>query len=208
MTQAARACCSSHTQQVGKGSARLIKDCLHCVQDVAERCFVLSHASPSLCLLQLVVRSFTLILLCHSMLSYAVLCHAVLHVWPNRVCCPAPHSGTTKFRLFSPMQALQQDAKALVAPLSTTTTDAELLSDPGKLRAAARQLDGRAVKLLPDERWVGVQRAGMRGGVVGWECLMHHTLLCRHEVHHHCVSLTPHEHPVVGCMLHLCVCLL
>jgi hypothetical protein len=57
-----------------------------------------------------------------------------------------------KFRLFSPTQALQQDVKSLKAPITPDDSDAGLLSDPSKLAAAARQLEGRAVKLLPDER--------------------------------------------------------
>jgi len=50
------------------------------------------------------------------------------------------------------MQALQQEPKSLRAPLSLSDTDADLLADSGKLSSAARQLEGRAVKLLPDER--------------------------------------------------------
>lgn len=31
--------------------------------------------------------------------------------------------------------------------------DTDLLSDASKLAAATRQLDGRPIKLLPDDRW-------------------------------------------------------
>lgn len=61
-------------------------------------------------------------------------------------------AGTVKFRPFSPMQALMAEAKWLAAPLQRTDNDAALLEDRSKLAAAARQLDGRQVKLLPDER--------------------------------------------------------
>jgi hypothetical protein len=57
-----------------------------------------------------------------------------------------------KFRPFSPMHALTAEAKSLTAPLQPTDNDAALLADRSKLAAAARQLDGRQVKLLPDER--------------------------------------------------------
>jgi hypothetical protein len=50
------------------------------------------------------------------------------------------------------MHALTAEAKSLAAPLQSTDSDAALLADRAKLAAAARQLDGRQVKLLPDER--------------------------------------------------------
>jgi hypothetical protein len=50
------------------------------------------------------------------------------------------------------MQALTAEAKLLIAPLQLTDDDAALLADRSKLAAAARRLDGRQVKLLPDER--------------------------------------------------------
>jgi hypothetical protein len=61
-------------------------------------------------------------------------------------------AGTVKFRPFSPMQALTAEAKSLSAPLQLKDNDAALLADRSKLAAAARRLDGRQVKLLPDER--------------------------------------------------------
>jgi hypothetical protein len=63
-------------------------------------------------------------------------------------------AGRIKFKLFSPMSALRQEAASgLPACLSAASdTDASLLADPAKLAAASRRLDGRAVKLLPDER--------------------------------------------------------
>lgn len=61
-------------------------------------------------------------------------------------------AGAVKFRPFSPMQALMAEAKSLAAPPQRTDNDAALLEDRSKLAAAARQLDGRQVKLLPDER--------------------------------------------------------
>jgi hypothetical protein len=54
--------------------------------------------------------------------------------------------------MFSPSHALQQDVRCLRAPLCPSDTDAALLADSSKLAAAARQLEGRAVKLLPGER--------------------------------------------------------
>jgi hypothetical protein len=50
------------------------------------------------------------------------------------------------------MQALTAEAKSLSALLQLTDNDAALLADRSKLAAAARRLDGRQVKLLPDER--------------------------------------------------------
>lgn len=77
----------------------------------------------------------------------------VILLMPCLVCCFLKHhAGSIKFRRFSPMQALQQEPKSLKAPLSLADSDAGLLADPSKLAAAARQLEGRAVKLLPDER--------------------------------------------------------
>jgi len=52
------------------------------------------------------------------------------------------------------MQALAAESRALKHPLLSSDTDQTLLQDPAKLAAARRQLDGRAVKLVPDERWV------------------------------------------------------
>ena len=66
----------------------------------------------------------------------------------------AVFAGSVKFRLFSPMQALCSDAKSIGLPLQSSDTTESLLADPVKVAAAARQLDGRAVKLLPDERCV------------------------------------------------------
>lgn len=51
------------------------------------------------------------------------------------------------------MAALTAEPKSLTAPLQLSDTDAALLADRAKLAAAARQLEGRQVKLLPDERW-------------------------------------------------------
>lgn len=72
--------------------------------------------------------------------------------WLQQACGFSCHAGSVKFRLFSPTQALQQDVKSLKAPLTPQDSDADLLADTTKLAAAGRQLDGRAVKLLPDER--------------------------------------------------------
>eukprot|EP00775_Hariotina_reticulata_P011747 gene11747-11893_t len=71
---------------------------------------------------------------------------------PNKLLMTIKAAGDIKFRPFSPMQALAAEAKKLIYPLVSCDTDQLLLQDPAKLAAACRQLDGRAVKLLPDDR--------------------------------------------------------
>lgn len=61
-------------------------------------------------------------------------------------------AGTLRFRPFSPMQVLATEPRSLAPPLLLADSDASLAAEPAKLAAAARQLDGRPVKLLPDER--------------------------------------------------------
>lgn len=89
------------------------------------------------------------VLLCHCCHTCIDTAAATLECMP----CVCPCAGSLKFRSFSPCQVLQQDAKSLEAPLTLSDSDTDLLSDPSKLAAAARQLDGRPVKLLPDDRW-------------------------------------------------------
>jgi hypothetical protein len=51
------------------------------------------------------------------------------------------------------MHALCQEGVSSLPPgLLPSDSDASLLSEPARLAAAARKLDGRAVKLLPGER--------------------------------------------------------
>ena len=56
-----------------------------------------------------------------------------------------------RFRRFSIAGALAQERGPLPAPLAAGDRDTAVVADPAKLRAACRLLEGRPVKLLPDE---------------------------------------------------------
>ncbi|KAF8056228.1 ttc30a [Scenedesmus sp. PABB004] len=112
---------------------------------------------------------------------------------PSKLLLCVRSAGTVKFRPFSPMQALAAEPKALRAPLALGDGDAALLADAAKLAAAARQLEGRAVKLLPDERTAFIK--GLRAAPTDPDALAR---LARFWLGHHGLALPPRFPFLVG----------